>query len=209
MRIGLRWWLLPVAAGAAVLIVGASFLDFLSRIDPDGMTEPARHAEGAVALTGGPDRIAEAVELLARGDADRLLITGVNPLTTRANLARQTPRAQALYGCCIELGYEASNTIGNAEETERWARQHHIRKLIVVTSNYHMPRALAEIGSLLPDVELIAYPVVSDHGRERPWWMDPQRMRLMAVEYVKYVAARLRLRLAPPKPDMSQEAKAG
>lgn len=201
-----RRTLAAIGLGGA-LVFGLGFVSFLSRIDAEGM-DHARHAEGAVALTGGPDRIAEAVELLARGDADRLLITGVNPLTSRANIARQTPQALALFSCCIELGYEAANTVGNAEETERWARAHHLRTLIVVTSSYHMPRALAEIGSLLPQVELIAYPVISDHERDHPWWMDGPRARLVFTEYLKYVAAQVRLRLAPPRPDAAQQASA-
>ncbi len=205
-RSGARW-IAPTTTLAGVLALAWSFTSFLAQIEPDTTPEPARHAEGAVALTGGPDRIAEAVELLARGDADRLLITGVNPSTSRANLAQQTPRARALYGCCIELGYEAANTVGNATETERWARAHHIRNLIVVTSNYHMPRALAEIGSLLPDVDLIAYPVVSDHDRR--WWADASRARMIVTEYLKYMAAQVRLRLAPPRPDMAEAAAAG
>ena len=36
------------------------------------------------------------------------------------------------------------------------------KSLIVVTSNFHMPRALAEISHQLPDVRLVAFPVVSD-----------------------------------------------
>ncbi len=200
-------------AGAAMLAValvgfGAfawSFAGFLSRIE-DSEAAPRRHAEGAVALTGGADRITDAVELLAKGNADRLLITGVNPLTSRAEIAKQAPDARALFGCCIELGYEATDTVGNAAETERWVRAHHIRSLIVVTSNYHMPRALAEIGSALPDIDLMAYPVVSERGKGRPWWSDGQSTRLIMSEYCKYVAALVRLRLAPPKQEPTQEA---
>ena len=196
------------AALATVLICLAlliwSFADFLARI-ADGEAAPARHADAAVALTGGADRIADAIELLARGNADRLLITGVNPVTSRQELARKAPGARALFDCCIELGYEAANTVGNATETERWVRAHRIRSLIVVTSNYHMPRALAEIGSALPDVELIAYPVVSERAK-RSWWSDEQSARLIVFEYCKYVATRLRLSFAPPKQDTTREA---
>ena len=35
-------------------------------------------------------------------------------------------------------------------------------RLIVVTSNWHMPRAMVELGHQLPDVTLIPYPVISE-----------------------------------------------
>ena len=98
--------------------------------------------------------------------------------------------------------------MGNAAETERWVRANHIRSLIVVTSNYHMPRALAEMGSALPGVELVAYPVVSEHSRAHPWWSDGASARLILWEWIKFNAATLRIGLAAP-PDAEPVAEAG
>ena len=178
-----------VAGGLGLAWSFSSFLDRIAAVE----TPLDGHAEGAVALTGGADRIADAVALVARGHADRLLITGVNPTTTRGEIVKQTPAARELIDCCIALGYEAANTVGNAAETERWVKAHHIRSLIVVTSNYHMPRALAEMGSALPGVELTAYPVVSEHERQHPWWSDAASARLILWEWIKYNAATLRI----------------
>ena len=185
-----------------------SFSSFLDRIAPVEVPLDG-HAEGAVALTGGADRIADAVALVAQGHADRLLITGVNPTTTRGEIVRQTPAARSLIDCCIALGYEAANTVGNAVETERWVRANHIRSLIVVTSNYHMPRALAEMGSALPGVPLTPYPVVSEHGRLHPWWSDGASARLILWEWIKYNAATLRIGIAAPADAPVAEAGEG
>lgn len=198
-------WIVLAIMVAGLAAMTGSFAAFLSRVE-DIEAAPRRHAQGAVALTGGADRISDAMELLAQGSADRLLITGVNPTTSRAEIAKLVPGTAALFGCCVELGYAAANTVGNAMETERWVRAHNIRSLIVVTSNYHMPRALAEIGSALPDVELIAYSVVSERGRSRPWWSDSQRTRLIMSEYVKYVATLVRLRLTPAQQPRTEQA---
>lgn len=184
-----------LGAALALGCLALGFVAFVATLDRSE-TEPSRHAEGIVALTGGADRIADAVALLAKGHADRLLISGVNPSTSRLEIGRLAPEARKLLDCCIELGYAAANTVGNAAETSRWARAHNIHSLIVVTSNYHMPRALAEIGNALPEVELIAFPVVAEPSRPGGWRLDGQRFRLVLAEYLKYLAALARMRLA-------------
>jgi uncharacterized SAM-binding protein YcdF (DUF218 family) len=155
-------------------------------------------AEGVVALTGGADRVLEAAELLARGQARRLLITGVNPATRDADLARLLPMSKELFDCCVDLGYRAHDTAGNAIETRDWARAHAIKgPLIVVTSNYHMPRALAELSAVLPGVALYPYSVVSEHVDVA----DLANRRVLALlgrEYLKYLRAVLRTRVIGP-----------
>lgn len=178
--------------GAATLAGG--FLVFVETLERTEQA-PHHHAEGVVALTGGADRVTDALSLLARGEADRLLISGVNASTSGDEIVRLAPQARTFLECCIDLGYAAENTVGNAVETSRWARVHNIRSLIVVTSNYHMPRALAEIGHAAPGVELVAYPVVTERARTGDWWANGQRLRLVLAEYLKYVVTLARLRL--------------
>ena len=129
-----------------------------------------------------------------RGYAGRLLISGVNQALTLADVARLAPKYRKLVDCCVDLGYEARNTAGNAREARRWIASHDLRgPLIVVTSNYHMPRALAELQHELPGTELIPFAVVTDRVRRGSWWNDAYVARLWAVEYVKYVVAVARL----------------
>jgi len=154
----------------------------------------AEDAEGVVALTGGSDRVLEAAELLARGQARRLLITGVNPATRDADLERILPMSRELFICCVDLGYRALDTAGNAVETREWATAHALKgPLIVVTSNYHMPRALVELSAALPSVTLYPYSVVSEHVNVADL-SDTRVLRLLAREYLKYLRAILRTR---------------
>src|SRR5690606_13870343 len=125
----------------------------------------------------------------AAGRGKRLLISGVNPTTTPEELTRVNPDFGRLLDCCIDLGHDAANTIGNAVETGRWVRHRNFRSLIVVTSGWHMPRALIEIENELPDVRLIPFPVVSDRMRDEDWWSDALTVRLLLIEYVKYIAS--------------------
>ena len=192
---------------AGLLALGVGFSHFAAMIETVER-RPVSHAGGIVALTGGSERVPDAIALLFEGHADHLLITGVNPATTREDLARRVPNARALVECCVDLGYRAANTVGNAQETADWVRARHIRSLIVVTSNYHMPRALAEIAYELPGVELQAYPVVSERARTDVWWTDRERVQLVVREYVKYLVAITRQAVLPPAADEeTQEAR--
>ena len=186
-----------VAAGAlgGALLVG--FVAFSAAM-PHGEPALAARAEGIVALTGDSSRVQDALALLAAGRARRLLITGVNPTTTAPEIAAATPKFRYLFKCCIDLGYEAVNTAGNAVEARDWAKREGFRhSLIVVTSTYHMRRALAEMGAAMPRISLIPYPVGAQEFDGKPWWGNLRALRLLGREYVKYIFAVTRMALEP------------
>ena len=174
---------------SALLAGFVGFARSLERTEPSLVVQ----AEGVVALTGGSDRVLEAAELLARGQARRLLITGVNPATHGGDLKRILPVSRDLFECCVDLGYRAQDTEGNARETRDWTLSRNIKgPLIVVTSNYHMPRALLELTVALPGFTLYPFPVVSEHTNVADWIDDPRVLRLLAREYLKYLRAAAR-----------------
>jgi len=154
-------------------------------------------ADGIVVLTGGTSRVTEALELLAARRGKRLLISGVNPGTTTADIAHENPHYDRLFACCVDLDYSAINTLGNAVQTRLWAANHGFHSLIVVTSAYHMPRALAELGHQSPDIALVAYPVLSDRLRNEPWWSYGDTTRAVVSEYFKFLYAEVRMRFEP------------
>jgi uncharacterized SAM-binding protein YcdF (DUF218 family) len=184
-----------VAATVAVfLVLAAGFFWFVGRV-PDQEVVLDRNADGIVALTGGSARINDAIELLASGRGKRLLISGVHPSTRSIELARLVPEYTRMFSCCIDLGHSAINTIGNAVETRRWVRARGFHSLVVVTSSYHMPRAMAELAHQLPDVTLIPFPVIPEKLRGEPWWSSAATTRLMVTEYLKFLVAVVRTRL--------------
>jgi uncharacterized SAM-binding protein YcdF (DUF218 family) len=193
----------PLTRGVLVSVVGvtglflAGFLLFVAMIE---RREPVRveKADAIVALTGGADRIQDAIHRLAQGSGDRLLISGVSPSTPRNAILQHLGRFDKWLGCCIDLDRAAQNTVGNAEEIRRWVDQRGYRSLVVVTSSYHMPRALIELQRHMPDVKLVASPVVTDRMRGLQPVTDLDMMRILAQEYAKFVVAYARARLTGP-----------
>jgi uncharacterized SAM-binding protein YcdF (DUF218 family) len=177
--------------GVVLLAVGFAFFIWLL---PNEEVALDRNADGIVVLTGGTSRVADALELLSSGRGKRLLITGVNPGTTTGEIAREVVDYDRVLACCVDLDYSALNTLGNAVQARRWTLEHGFHSLIVVTSAYHIPRALAELSNQLPDVALIPFPVVSDRLRVEPWWSHSETTKLVLSEYLKYLAAKLRMR---------------
>jgi len=202
-----RGWLRAgVVAALAVVFVAAAvgFVGFLSQLR-GAEARPERKADGIVVLTGGSSRVSDAMELLAGGYGQRLLISGVHPANEASDISRSLPDNQSLLSCCVDLDYSAVNTRSNAAETRRWAHERGFKSLIVVTSNYHMPRAIVELSHAMPDIALIPYAVVGDKWRDEPWWTSGATVRLLLSEYVKYVAAEVRVRLADAGLDLVPE----
>jgi uncharacterized SAM-binding protein YcdF (DUF218 family) len=176
----------------ALASFGGGFLWFIHLVQ-ESEDRPSRNADGIVALTGGPFRINDALDLLAAGRGKRLLISGVNPLTRPGEISRLVPEHQRWFACCVDIEHSATNTIGNAIETRRWVKARGFRSLIVVTANFHIPRAMVELEHELPDVALLPYPVVSDKVRVEAWWENPETARLLFLEYLKYIVAKARI----------------
>jgi uncharacterized SAM-binding protein YcdF (DUF218 family) len=175
---------------AVVVFIG--FIVFATGLERD-QREPERAADGITVLTGRASRIDEAMKLLAHGKAKRVLITGVYRTTTKEELKDLASQGDQLFDRYVDIDREARNTIDNATETSEWAAQHHYSSVIVVTSNYHMPRALAELGRVMPGVTLVPYAVVDNNVHVDRWWAYPRTTRLLLSEYLKYLPALGRL----------------
>jgi uncharacterized SAM-binding protein YcdF (DUF218 family) len=189
LRRVLRRLILLVFVGIAIL--GGGFLWFADSVTslraPDGVK-----ADAIVVLTGGYLRIEQALGLLRDGAGKRLLISGAHPTTTPNQIRRATQASTDLFDCCVDIGYDAIDTIGNANEIARWIHENNYKSVLVVTNNYHMLRSLHELRRADPGTEFIPYPVINADLARRAWFMEPDTLRTMLSEYGKVVLASLR-----------------
>ncbi len=179
---GLAALLVALGIWAAGLL---AFADRIARLTP--APDPPV-ADGVVALTGASDRRLEAAaQLLEDGKAQRLLVSGVNRQASRRDILAVTGAVRSTFDCCVDLGFSAADTLGNARETAAWARSHRFRSLILVTADYHMPRAMIELKAALPEDQITPYPVATEALDARRWAEHWDSARRMLVEYCKYL----------------------
>ena len=182
--------------GAGAVGVAVGFIAFAAAVVHRGPPNDPR-ADGIVVLTGGTARIDGAMSLLAEGRAKRLLISGVNPSVSRELIGDMVGEAlRPQLDCCVDIDH-ARDTVENASSAGRWAANLSFSSIIVVTSGYHMPRSMAELGSAMPGIRLIAFPVANPDLALEDWWRNPTAFSLLAREYGKYLAAEARLLLRP------------
>ncbi len=180
-----------ICLGGTLVVFCAGFIAFVITMARFDQHAPAQ-GDAVVVLTGGELRVREGLKLFAEGAGRRLLISGVNRATTKDDLRRRSGVQGLLFDCCVDVGYVALDTFGNAIETQQWLKTWGFRRLVVVTSNYHMPRSLMELGRALPNVELVPHAVVSQHYRGDEWWKHPSAIKLVVTEYVKFLPAAAR-----------------
>lgn len=169
---------------ALLLIVWAlGFAGFAAfQPQPAPMTPAsAVKVDGIIVLTGGEGRIARGLDLLRAGIAPRMLISGVDPEVRSGEFAAEYKVSAGLLACCITLGYESVDTRSNARESAQWIARNHLRRVRLVTSDWHMRRAAWELRQTIPaDVEL-----TEDAVPTRP------SLGILFAEYSKFILRRL------------------
>ncbi len=171
-----------------LVLFGAFFIAFVVSL-PRPTTIPPK-ADGIVVFTGtASERLVVGFNLLEQNRGKRLLISGVYDDQTFETIMALSPPNSTRVHCCLDLDYEAKNTLENAEQTTAWVNIHGYRSVIIVTSSHHMPRAFLELRRIKPNLRLSAYPVVPEKVHLTRWWLYPGTLKLLFGEYVRYIWA--------------------
>ncbi len=183
-----------VAALAAAGLWTWGLFRFVDAI-PTAVADATTPTDGIVVLTGGSQRLGTGLDLLSRGLAKKLFVSGVYQGVDVRELLQIVKRSPGDLESRIAIG-NATNTTGNAHETTAWMKAQNYRSLRVVTGAYHMPRSLLEFRHAMPAVTLLPHPVFPGHVKQDRWWAWPGTATLLVGEYVKYQLAWSRLALA-------------
>ncbi len=165
-------------------MLGAGFLKFTAIVNAYNPASPPS-ADGIIVLTGGKARLEAGLHLLKNNQARRLLISGVNPETSNNALAHRFIQHKNLFTCCIDFDRRAQNTSQNAREAAIWAKQQNFNSLIVVTSDYHMPRAILEFTRTMPHLDLKPYAVANIPQLYNAKLVNTEHLKILITEYAK------------------------
>ncbi|MGH1376546.1 MAG: YdcF family protein [Alphaproteobacteria bacterium] len=142
--------------------------------------------DAIIVLTGGQNRIDSALQLFAQSKTDKLFITGVHKDVSQDDILQMWDGNKPLKKCCIILGQKAKTTRGNALEAQEWIdQQQNINNIVLVTSAYHMDRALLEFNHALYNhkVTITPYPVMDNSNALN----TPSFWKLTFSEYNKFI----------------------
>lgn len=182
---------------ATLLAFIAGFFLFAYHVASMRPSDDPPVSDAIIVLTGGFNRLETGLKLLKDGKAKRLLISGVYPHTRRSDIRRATGADPELFSCCIDIDRTALDTIGNASESAKWLKTKGYHKVLLVTNNYHMPRSLLETRRVFRGVDVFPAPVVTREIGLAGWLTRPNALRVLATEYVKYLAALARSFIPP------------
>ena len=174
----------------AAWLVGLAM--FIASLPQPSSAAPDRHDAIVVYTGGGGARISAGMALLSDDAAPRMLISGVHPDTTREAVANLWSGDPALFECCVELGWKAQTTIGNADEAAGWASAQDAQRILLVTSDFHMPRALAETRRAMPDAEITPHVVASSLLNDKGRPQSRKAWKKITGEYMKFLLARVK-----------------
>ena len=144
---------------------------------------PARDVvtEAVIVPTGAAGRIERGLEVLAAQNADAILVTGVDPDVTENEFAAQFDVPATVMECCLTMGFFAVDTRTNATETADWLARNDVQSIRLVTSDWHMRRAVHELRRTIPaSITVVQDSVVSEPS-----------LRILFLEYHKLLASRI------------------
>ena len=163
--------------------------------------DPINLSSKVVILTGGTNRIKEGFEVIYK--LDKKSITNLNVLVSGTGKGFSKLSLQEklnpgfdlrLIECCVELDSVSQNTYSNAIETSKWVSKNNIEEILLITSNYHIPRSILEFQNKMPNLKILYYPIIPKKHQINNWLKSFETFSLIFIEYCKYIIANVRIK---------------
>ena len=161
-----------------------------------------KKSSNIVILTGGTNRIKDGLKIIENFEKSdknnyKILVSGTGLGFTKNSLKNKLDSNfnPQLVQCCIDLDSVSKNTLTNARETSKWTIKNDIKEFILITSNYHMPRAVLEFKNIMPNLKIHTYSITPKKHKIKNWLGSYQTFGLVFEEYCKYIIASIRIRL--------------
>ena len=143
-----------------------------------------------VVLTGGTNRIKQTLDVffIKFSRKHRLLISGAGKGFNKSivsKLLSKHKEPDQIINCCINIENTSVDTRTNALETRKWINKHKIKSFALITSNYHMPRALVEFKKISKGIVIIPYVLEANNNE------GISKYKIFIVEYLKFLIARI------------------
>jgi uncharacterized SAM-binding protein YcdF (DUF218 family)/glycosyltransferase involved in cell wall biosynthesis len=184
----------------AAIVTASYLLVFYSPLlwvvaEPLRVVETPRSADAIVVFAGGAgesatagggyqERVRQAVDLYDAGYAPRLIFsTGFVYAFREAEVMRGLALDLGVSAESIILEDRAASTYENVVFSRDIARQHDVRRVLLVSSPYHMRRALWTWREQVPDIEVVATPVPGSQYYSHGYGANIQQFRGIAWEY--------------------------
>ena len=167
--------------------------------EPLRIVDPPRASDAIVVFAGGvgesgragggvQERIAKAVELYHEGVAPNLIISSGYVFTLReAEVMKAIAAANGVPSSAIVLEESAADTYQNVVFTHRILTDRNWRRIALVSSPYHMRRALMTWRKVAPEIEVIATPPAASQFYAHARGASPEQIRGLLQEYVGIV----------------------
>lgn len=176
-----------------MLTVTVLFVDFAYKTF--SVRQNDKKADAIVVLTGGRGRVEEGIKLYRENQATWLFLIGVDPLVHKSDLFREYKGQRGGEGVFLEK--VSRNTLENALQARELIIRKNVRSIKLITSRYHMKRAILIFQNVLPkDVAIYPHPVDSKNLKEE-WWSHGGSFRLLMGEFYKYCLFRTFFLFAP------------
>lgn len=182
---------------AFLLIFQTNFIWWVA--EPLKISEPPRPVDAIVVFAGGvgetgqagggvQERISQAISLYQDGIAPRMIISSGFVFAQReAQVMKTIAMTNGVPGDAITLEEKAKNTYDNVVLTRDILASHGWRRIALVSSPYHMRRALLTWRKVAPDVEVIATPPSSSLFYTHSRGANFEQIRGLLQEYAAIV----------------------